>query len=379
MTADASLAAVLGVTLASSFVICALLVLTQKWHGRLSLDSDMLGAQKVHDVPVPRIGGLGLFAGLLAGIGGLALFTDSTQYQPILLLIVAGTPAFVAGLTEDITKRVSVSTRLFATFISAALAAWLLDAQLTRLDTVGLDPLMTITPIALVFTCFAVGGVANAVNIIDGFNGLASGCVLLMLSGLGAIAYAVGDMLVLRLCLIGAVACAGFMLLNYPFGKIFLGDGGAYLAGFWLAECAVLLLSRNDGVSTWAVLLACIYPVWETLFSIWRKDIHRKTGMGRPDRVHFHMLVYRRWISLRLGRHRPAWMKHGLTSALIWAKVLACQIAAVAMAYYDQNSLWVVIAIAAYVAFYIALYRSLLIRCDSTPDLLSSSSAAPAG
>lgn len=363
---DATLATILGLTLASSFVMCVLLVLTQKWHGRLTLDSDMAGAQKFHKVPVPRIGGIALFTGLLIGVTAMA--TNSPDNTVPLLLLVASLPAFAAGLLEDVTKRMSVSVRLLATFISAALAAWLVDAQLTRLDTIGLDSLMTLAPVAVIFTCFAVGGVANAVNIIDGFNGLASGSVALMLAGLGAVAYVVDDTLVMQLCLLGVMACGGFMLLNYPFGKIFLGDGGAYLAGFWLAECAVLLLSRNDNVSTWAVLLACVYPVWETLFSMWRKDIYRKTGMGKPDKVHFHMLVFRRFIGQRMSARSPAWMRHGATSAFIWAKVGLCQVTAVTLTIWNQSSAVFALMIVVYAAAYLVFYKRMVKGCAPMSD-----------
>lgn len=364
MSIDDPLVAAFSITLAVSFAVCLLLVLTQRWHGRLSLDSDLTGAQKFHDVPVPRVGGLAVFAGLLTGVMGLAIFSErSNTEEPLFLLIMASLPAFLAGLLEDITKRVSVGVRLLATFSSAALAAWLVDASLTRLDTFGLDTLMTLAPIAVMFTCFAVGGIANAVNIIDGFNGLASGSIVIMLAGLGAIAHWAGDTLVLQMCLLGIGASLGFMVLNYPFGKIFLGDGGAYLAGFWLAECAVLLLSRNEEVSTWAVLLACIYPAFETVFSMWRKDVYRKTGMGRPDKVHFHMLVFRRVVGQQFGKSAPAWLRHGVTSLYIWMLVAACQIAAVWMTVIGQQSPVIATAIVGFALIYIAIYRTMVLGC----------------
>lgn len=363
MSIDDPLVAAFSITLAVSFAVCVLLVLTQRWHGRLSLDSDLAGAQKFHEVPVPRVGGLAVFSGLMAGAIGLAALTDSVNSQQLLLLLVASLPAFVAGLLEDLTKKVSVGVRLLATFSSAGVAAWLVKAYLTRLDTFGLDPLMSVAAVAVLFTCFAVGGIANAVNIIDGFNGLASGSVAIMLAGLGTMAYLVNDTLVMQMCLLGIGACLGFMLLNYPFGKIFLGDGGAYLAGFWLAECAVLLLSRNEEVSTWAVLLTCIYPVFETVFSMWRKDIYRKTGMGKPDKVHFHMLIFRRVVGQQFGQGAPAWLRHGVTSFYIWGLVVACQAVAIWMTSTGQGSPAFAVAIVGFAMVYIAIYRMMVVGC----------------
>jgi UDP-N-acetylmuramyl pentapeptide phosphotransferase/UDP-N-acetylglucosamine-1-phosphate transferase len=312
--------------LVASFAVCAILVLTQRWHGALSLDHDLTGAQKIHHNPVPRIGGVGVMAGLLVGVL-VGYHLGGTTWPIVVKLLLCAIPAFGAGLIEDLTKKVSVRTRLLASFVSAALAAWALDATLLRLDTPLVDQLMTITPIAVLFTCFAVGGMTNAINIIDGLNGLASGAVALMLTGLAGIAWQAGDEMVIKLCLWGIAALMGFMLLNYPFGRIFLGDGGAYLGGFWLAECAVMLLHRNPNVSTWAVLLVVMYPAWETIYSIYRRQFKQKTSSGEPDSIHFHHLILKTSESV-LGKKATQWQRHGAASAAVWTLVATCQIGA---------------------------------------------------
>jgi len=327
---------VLLAVLIISFMTCVTLVLTQRWHGKLSLDHDLNGVQKIHKQPVPRIGGIALLAGILAGIGG-AYYFDEPHAVRILTLLACAIPAFLAGLAEDITKRVGVRPRLYASFASAALAAWCLDASLTDIDVPGLNLLIAYGPVSVAFTCFAVGGLTNAVNIIDGINGLAAGSVMLMLAGLGALAWIHTDMLVLMLCCIGFFALAGFLLVNYPGGKIFLGDGGAYLAGFWLAECAVLLLARRPAVSTWAVLLTCCYPVVETLFSVYRRHVIAGTVSSQPDQVHLHhVLMNRLRKAIPSGSPRPTWRSHAGASLIIWILVLVCQ--AVAVSGYDSNS-----------------------------------------
>jgi UDP-GlcNAc:undecaprenyl-phosphate GlcNAc-1-phosphate transferase len=280
-----------------------------------------------------------LFIALLVGGLGAVLIGEPKAGQ-ILTLLACSLPAFLAGLVEDLTKRVGVRTRLYATFASAALAIWLMNASLTRLDTPGLNFLVAFAPLSVLFTCFAVGGLTNAINIIDGINGLAAGSVMLMLAGLGALAWVHHDILVFELCMVGIAALAGFMVLNFPNGRIFLGDGGAYLAGFWLAECAVLLLARKPNVSTWAVLLVCFYPVFETGFSMFRRRVMLNTNSGLADQVHLHHVLLRR---LRAGRSsdlRASWKSHGLASLLIWSLVVACQ--GLAMVAYPSTSVMVV-------------------------------------
>ncbi len=342
--------------LLSSLGVSTLLVLTQRWHGRLSLDHDTTGVQKLHKSPVPRVGGMGIALGLL--VGGLLLqyqSADDSSGNTALLLLLCAMPVFAAGLLEDLTKRVSVRMRLLASVVSALCAAWLMDIQLTRLDTPVLDLLMTAGPFAALFTCFAISGVTHSINIIDGLNGLASGSVAIMLSGLGAIAWMQGDALVMQLCLMGIGALVGFMVLNYPFGKLFLGDGGAYLAGFWLAACAVLLLMRNPLVSTWSVLLVCFYPVWETAFSMYRRHVVSKVSSGDADMQHLHHLVLQQVVSSRVGEHAPAWVRHGLATPVCWLLILGCQ--GMALPNYQDTSLLMLSTVAFMIA-YQWLYKS---------------------
>lgn len=345
------LASVLG----SSFMICALLVLTQRWHGRHSLDHDLAGIQKIHTKPVPRIGGVGLVFGLFIAV--LTGYLNSgTTYPTTLLMLVCAAPVFLAGLAEDLTKKVRIRTRLLASFASAALAIWLLDVRYTHLDTVGLDTLIQFPVFSVLFTVFAVGGVTHSINIIDGLNGLAAGTVCIMLAGLAALAWLHGDILVMKLCLWGIASMIGFLLLNYPFGRIFLGDGGAYLAGFWLAQCGVMLIERNPSVSAWALMLVWIYPVWETVFSMYRRRVRDGVETGQADLGHLHQLLYRR---LRLKAHdRPSldWFRHGVASAIIWATVTACQIIA---ALASESTVVTCAAVWAYATGYVWMYRQL--------------------
>lgn len=348
------LASVLG----SSFLVCALLVLTQRWHGRRSLDHDLAGVQKIHAKPVPRIGGLGLAFGLLIAVI-TGYFNGGKTYPATLLLLLSAAPVFLSGLAEDLTKKVRVRTRLLASFASAALAIWLMDIRFTHLDTIGLDVLIQHPVLSVLFTIFAMGGVTHSINIIDGLNGLAAGTVSIMLAGLAALAWLHGDMLVMKLCLWGIASMVGFLLLNYPFGRIFLGDGGAYLAGFWLAQCGVMLLERNPGISAWALMLVWIYPVWETVFSMYRRRVKDGVQTGQADSGHLHQLLYRRLLfkapqSQAYGS--PEWVRHGMTSATIWATAAGCQIIAVLAS--DSTAITCV-AVLTYATGYVWMYRRL--------------------
>lgn len=326
--------AALAVPAATSFFISLMIVWTEGWHGRYTFDINMAAIQKMHRKPVPRVGGIAL----CSGVAAVVLFGFLGDQHPalrahspdLLLLLVAGMPCFLMGLTEDLTKRVSVRARLLATFGSALMAAWLLGAYLPRLDIYGVDHLLHYGPLALVITAIAVAGVSNAINIIDGFNGVAGSAVTIMLTGMGILAWQVNDMFVVTLVLAGVGAMLGFLAVNYPTGRLFMGDGGAYVSGFWVAEIAVLIIIRQPGISPWQVLAICAYPVIEVLYTIYRRKIIRNSSPGVPDRLHLHTLLYRRLVCRWLpASTNPRWKSNSVVACIVTLWLCAASFAAI--------------------------------------------------
>ncbi len=300
---------------------CWLIVKYEHLHAHLSHDPTDSGPQKFHAVPTPRIGGIGLIAGLMAA-GGVMLLADKLPHEREFgLLLLAGIPAFLGGLVDDITKKVGVLERLLLTMLSGAVAAWLLGAVLNRLDIPGVDQALLWLPFAVVFTVFAVGGVANAINIIDGYNGVVAGYAFIILIPIAVVAGQVSDMLVFVTALSMAGALLGFLKWNWPGGKIFLGDGGAYLLGFILAELSILLVARNQNVSPWFPLVLLIYPVFETLFSIYRRKLVRGKSAGHPDALHLHQLIYLRLARVSVGSRDPREItqRNSAVAKYVWA------------------------------------------------------------
>ncbi len=179
----------------------------------------------------------------------------------------------------------------------------------------------------------------------------ASSASAIMLAGLGLVALQLGDIALFQLCLLLAAAVLGFFCVNWPFGKLFMGDGGSYFVGFSLAWVAVLLVQRHPSVSPFACLLACILPITEVLYSIYRRRV-RNQHPGMPDRQHFHSLVKRRYVS-RWLKHWPVTLRNSCTGLAVG--LMALPSAAVLQFSYDSHLL----AIAASLGFmlgYLALY-----------------------
>jgi UDP-N-acetylmuramyl pentapeptide phosphotransferase/UDP-N-acetylglucosamine-1-phosphate transferase len=263
--------------------------------------------------------------------------------------------AFAVGLVEDITKTVSPGKRLLATAVSALLAAWWLGAAITRTDIPGLDHVVAFAAGSTVLTVLAVAGIANSVNIIDGFNGLASMCTVIMLLALAYVAFEVGDPLVAALALAAIGAVLGFFVWNFPAGLIFLGDGGAYFLGFWLAEVSLLLLVRNPQVSPLFPLLVCIYPVFETLFSIYRRKFLRAVPPSMPDGIHLHSLIYRRILRWAVGDRsaKALTRRNSMTSPFLWT---LCMLSVIPAVLFWDSTPMMVLFLALFGLSYSALY-----------------------
>jgi len=288
---------------AISFLFGYLILRFDRLHARFSHDLTTTGPQKFHAAPTPRIGGVAIAAAL----GGSMLALQALHWlrleaaEGLAMLALAAIPAFAGGFAEDVTKCFGVLARLMLTIAAGVIASLLVGATLDQLDVPGFDALLQWPLFAIAFTAFAVGGVANAINIIDGYNGLAGGYAVLVLAALAWVAAQVGDSVVLAASLTMLGALLGFLVWNYPRGKIFLGDGGAYLLGFWLAELSVLLVTRNPDVSPWFPLLLLAYPIFETLFSVYRRKFLHGHSPGLPDALHLHQLIYMRLTRVAVG------------------------------------------------------------------------------
>ncbi len=345
---------ILIVAFAVSLAITLVAVRSAKSHAHLSSDHDLSGPQKFHASPVPRIGGLGIVMGVLAG-AWVMWSREALAGQQAFVLLACGLPALVAGLTEDLTKRVTPAHRLLATAVSALLAVWLLDAVLIRTAIPGLDWIVQFPILAALVSVFVVAGVANAINIIDGFNGLASMCGVLILLCLAYVAFQVNDLLLAWLALAGVGALLGFFVWNFPAGLIFLGDGGAYFLGFYIAELAIMLLHRNPTVSPMFPLLLCIYPVFETVFSIYRRRFLRAMPPSMPDGIHLHSLIYRRVMRWAVGNRsaKALTRRNSMTSPYLW---LLCMFAAIPSVLFWDNTAVLSVLILLFGVSYVALY-----------------------
>ena len=277
-------------TFLSSLSAAFLIFLTKPLHIRFTAKGHTtLARQSSHSNPTPRLGGLSILLGCIVGI--LFLAGQETTHIAI-LLGVSCLPVFLGGLGEDIGFDVSTHIRLLLSFASALCAGLLFNFWIPRLGIPGLEFLTSYVVVSAFLTILVSAGISQAFNLIDGLNGLAIGISLLTGLGLGSIAYSVGDYTLSSICWVLMASLAGTMVFNFPFGKIFLGDAGAYSIGHILTWIGILILNRNPEVQPFAILLIFFWPTSDMLFSIYRR-YRSNRPIDQPDRLHYHQLVMR--------------------------------------------------------------------------------------
>ncbi len=340
----------------SSLILILGIIRYKHLHEHLSGDHDLSGPQKFHANNTPRIGGLGIYLALWIATA-VAFFKEVYLAQLITLVLVSALPVFIAGLVEDLTKKVGVKIRLFAGLLSGVLLLYFFQITSIRLDVWGLDALFMNIWVAGIFLAIACSGLSNAYNIIDGFNGLASMVAIISTAAIAFVAFKVNDIKLVYLSLILFGSIAGFFIWNYPKGMIFLGDSGAYLIGFVLAALSILLVQRNPSVSPWFALLVNAYPIFETLFTIWRRTVHQGKNPGIPDGAHFHSLIYRRvmrWANPKSSHIDHHYLGNAKTSPYLW--VISC-LGVVPAILFWKSTLILMLSAAIFMLLYVYVYR----------------------
>ena len=308
----------------SAFIATALLVRYAREHAHFYA-SEL--PQRFHVGHVPRLGGAAIFLGCTIGWTWMVIsdwFDLPNQIRMdewlaaglwvVTLIPVAG------GIIEDLTQRLPARHRLLLTVAAAVIAVFSLQLSVPRLGLPGVDVWWRDHAwLGIALAVLAISGLPHAFNLIDGYNGLAGLVALICCFALAYVALQVGDRQLAAMVLTAAGATAGFLVWNYPRGLIFAGDGGAYLWGMVISIASVLLVLRHPLVSPWFPMLLLIYPVQETLFSIWRKAKRGKSP-GVADALHFHQLIYRRIVRgvFHDDEARRMLMRNNRTSPYLW-------------------------------------------------------------
>ena len=342
------------ITFFVSLIVNFVIIKSAKFHEKFSGDIDFSGPQKFHKTIIPRVGAIGITIGLCSSL------IPKISYSPELKsfftnILLSSAPILLVGLAEDLTKKVSINKRFIFSILSGVFAYFILGAKIEKVDIFLIDSIFSIQIFKFCITVFAIVGVANAYNIIDGFNGLASMNGIIALLSIAIIATSANDHLIASASLVLASAIAGFFIFNYPKGLIFLGDGGAYSIGFWIACLTIMLIQRNANLSPWLGLTLNAYPILETIFSIYRRKFHQKISFSKADGFHLHTLIYRRMFNSKNVVNLSS--KNAMIAPLIWmASILMATLSIV----FQSNSILLFFVFFLATTCYYFLYKKIV-------------------
>lgn len=245
---------------------------------------DTPGLRTVHELPTPRLGGIAIFAGFMSSMTMFADLSNGLQQTLAGCTLIA-----LVGLKDDIIT-VSALKKFFVQMLAAGIIMFLADIRIRHFHGIlGIDELPE--GITYVFTFFVIISITNAVNLIDGINGLAGTIIFLIavLFGTGFYLYGgpeYGNYAALAFCLAGGVL--GFLRYNFFKASVFMGDTGSLVCGFIVSVLAIKFVEMDAIPSTPAATMAvlCI-PIIDTL----RVFIIRTfNGISPfiPDKNHLH-------------------------------------------------------------------------------------------
>lgn len=250
------------------------------------------GGRNVHQRSVPRLGGIAICLALFVPIVGM-MFVESVvaglfqaEAVKVLGLCGGGVVMCVTGVVDD-TRGLRALYKLYVQLAVGVLAFFCGF----RIDAVMLPFIgeLSMGVFALPVTVFWIVGITNAVNLIDGLDGLAAGVVFFAGVTNFVVAYMAGQVMsaLIMATVLGAVL--GFLVYNFNPARIFMGDSGSYLLGYVLAVTALVGAAQkaSTAVSLLVPIVALGVPIFDTLFAMVRRFLERRP-LFSPDRGHIH-------------------------------------------------------------------------------------------
>ena len=315
---------VLAVAAGVSFLVTPLVKRFAARVGAVDVPDD----RKVHTTPTPTLGGLAIFAGVLAGLGVARMMGSfrplfETSSEPIGVLM-AGAAMVALGTVDDV-RGMKASTKLAGQVAATGILIlagvqvfyfWLPGAGLISLGS-DMSALITV-----VWTILVI----NAVNLIDGLDGLAAGVAAVAAAALFAYTFRTGGGAPSTAALLAALvigSCIGFLPHNFNPAKIFMGDSGSLLLGMLLASATVSGVGRTlepDLSDVAGLIIPVLLPIFvlavplaDTAFAVLRR-IRGRRPLAMPDKRHIH-----HWLFEMAGSHRQAVLVMYLWSAMLAA------------------------------------------------------------
>ncbi|MBI1785855.1 undecaprenyl/decaprenyl-phosphate alpha-N-acetylglucosaminyl 1-phosphate transferase [Candidatus Sumerlaeota bacterium] len=261
------------------------------------------GGRRVHGSATPRLGGLAIALGGLAGmlvvlgVPGIAI----VGHLPLAITFAATCGILCLGFYDDVHQVPAMTKLLMQTVL--ALMCWAGGVRANTLGIPGLHFLGLSSPLSLLITVGWIVGVTNAINLLDGLDGLAAGVVAIVSATLVLVGVTSGGVSLLLIFTTGALcaSCLGFLFYNSHPAKIFMGDTGSLFLGFLLANISILTFQKSTTATALGIpLLALGVPIADTVIAFTRRVVNGRSPFV-ADRHHLHHVLHRIGVSQRFA------------------------------------------------------------------------------
>ena len=309
-------------------------------------DNDFIKPQSFHSTSVPRFGGLVI---ILLSFFFLFFFQKLNIFSYSIISL--GLLYSVLGFFSDIKINIKPEIRLLFMFLIGFFIIYLLEIKVTYVQFEFLDNLIKSNKIfSSLFVCLCLVFVINGCNFIDGFNGLLIGQYLIILSVLYLIIHKISNIdYLVNFIFLSIIIGLSFLIFNFPFGKIFLGDSGSYFLGTILSLIIIEINKLNLNISPFFFACLLFYIFFEVIFSFFRKILIKRISPLNPDRQHLHMLFFQ-FINQRINNLQKSNYLTGLLVNFLFFLIISP-----AVLFYD-NSFFCKIYFIILIFFYLIAY-----------------------
>ncbi|MGW9527038.1 glycosyltransferase family 4 protein [Paenibacillus terrae] len=309
---------------------------------------DVPNARKVHTRIMPRLGGLGIFLAFLLSLLAISPFVpegmlSSRDINFIAAFLIGGTLITLIGALDD---RFDLNAKLkfLAQIAVACMVVFAFDIRVDFVNVPFQDAYSSLESwISIPLTIFWIVGVTNAINLIDGLDGLAAGVSGIAIGTIFVMSLLMGNYMVAMLCLVLLGSIIGFLFFNFHPAKIFMGDTGSLFLGFCLAMLSMLGFKQIAIVSFITPLIIIGVPLSDTFFAIIRRKLQKKPIFS-PDKGHLHHCL------------RELGFSHRQTVLIIYAIAAFFGVLAVIQSYAALNEAnWVIFVVICIMMFFLQI------------------------
>jgi len=321
--------------------------------------TDKPNKRKVHQKIMPRLGGLAIYISFLIGI--TILHPNVNLLPPIinpneklhLAIIIGSFIIILTGVLDD-TKEISPKVKLFGQILASFIVVFMGDLKVEFIN-LPFGGQLDFGYLSIPITMFWIIGITNAINLIDGLDGLAAGVSTIALFTISGMAFLMGNPYVMVVALIAAVSSLGFLLFNFHPAKIFMGDTGALFLGYLISVLSLLGFKNVTFISLVIPIIILGVPISDTFFAIIRRLVN-KQPLSAPDKSHLHHCL------LRLG------FSHKQAVLIIYAMSLVFGLVAFI---FSQSTVWgsLIVILSLLIAIEIIVEKVGLVREDYQPLL----------